>query len=158
MEGSDDFYFDDLTEADLAVADEVESKYIESQRTQTLQRKASQSQLPPAKRQKTEHTYHPPETTVICDTTLNATPQSTGRLIRSSSLHAAAAVAPDVPLAGGYFTPIPQVNRNGRASPAPSNYHAPQRYPPNRPDAYVIVHSTFASPLEHPLIVVRNIV
>ena len=158
MDGSDDFYFDDITEADLAVAEEVESKFLESQRTQALQRKASQSQLPPAKRQKTTHTYETNGPVNPCETQLNATADPTGRLARSSSLHTEVAVLSEVPILGGYFTPVPRLNGNGRASHFASNYSLSSRRPSNRPDAYVPVHSTFASQLEHPLTAVRHLV
>lgn len=158
MDGSDDFYFDDITEADLAVADEVESKYIESQRTQALQRKASQSHLPPLKRQKTTHAYDKNASTGPCETQLNASANPTGRLARSSSLHSAVAILPDLPLVNGYYPPAPRKERNGRAAPAPFNHNVPQRYPSSRPDAYVLVHSTFAILLEHPLTAVRHLV
>ena len=151
MDGSDDFYFDDVTAADIAVLEEVESKYNESQRTQALQRKASQSQLPSAKRQKTTHVHQE-----ITTTQLKAPAAPIGSLARSSSLHAVAAgVVPDVPLP--CVPPVPRLDRNGRTTPAPINNNKSQHYPSNRPDAYVPLHSTFAIQLEHPLTAVRHL-
>ncbi|KZT65939.1 hypothetical protein DAEQUDRAFT_490691 [Daedalea quercina L-15889] len=129
MQDSDEYdYFDELTEADLAAAEEVENRYIESQRTQqALQREPSGTEQPPAKRQKTghpwnntgvQHTEGPP----------NGGKDANARLARSSSLHSAAAILPDVPLANGYFKPAVQFDRNGRSNPV-TNIHTAHRQP-----------------------------